>query len=119
MNSRTETAAEIAAIRSGIEQISTMVEAARRLVAEGHLVDLRRLEQRVESFCAALRIAPAEAARELRPTMLGLIDELGRLDEAVRASQTETAAKLGETLARRRATSVYGGMGPGGARSGR
>jgi hypothetical protein len=100
---------EIAAIRTGIEQISTMVEAARRLVMEGHLVDLRSLEARVETFCTALRNAPAEAADQLRPTMLGLIDELSRLDAAVRASQTETAAKLGETLARRRAVTAYGG----------
>jgi hypothetical protein len=100
---------EIAAIRTGIEQISTMVEAARRLVMEGHLVDLRSLEARVETFCTALRNAPAETADQLRPAMLGLIDELGRLDAAVRASQTETAAKLGETLARRRAVTAYGG----------
>lgn len=100
---------EIAAIRNGIEQISTMVEAARHLVMEGHLIDLRSLEARVESFCATLRNAPAEAATQLRPAMLGLIDELSRLDAAVRASQTDTAAKLGETLARRRATSAYGG----------
>ena len=99
---------EPAAIRSGIEQISTMVEAARRLVLEGHLVDLRLLESRVESFCTALRTLPGESARELRPTMLVLMDELGQLDAAVRRSQTETAAKLGDTMARRQATSAYG-----------
>jgi len=109
---------DVAAVRSGIEQISTMVEAARRLVIEGHLVDLRSLETRVEGFCAILRNAPADAADQLRPAMLGLIDELGRLDAAVRASQTETAAKLGETLARRRATTAYGGA-PTNLRSGR
>ncbi len=100
---------EIATIRAGIEQISTMVDAARRLVADGHLVDLRTLEARVETFCTALRNTSADAARELRPAMLGMIDELGRLDQAVRTSQTETAAKLGETLARRRAASAYTG----------
>lgn len=100
---------EIATIRAGIEQISAMVDAARRLVADGHLVDLRTLEARVESFCTALRNAPAEAARELRPAMTGLIDELSRLDQAVRTSQTDTAAKLGETLARRRAATAYTG----------
>ncbi len=100
---------EIAEIRRGIEQIATVVDAARRLVAEGHLVDLRSLETRVANFCAATQNVPADAAAELRPVMLGLVDELGRLDAAVRQSQTETAAKLGETLARRRAVSAYGG----------
>jgi hypothetical protein len=41
--------------------------------------------------------------------MLALVDDLGRLDAAVRQSQTETAAKLGETLAHRRAVTAYGG----------
>lgn len=104
-----ETAHEVTAIRSGIEQISTMVEAARHLVAEGHLVDLRLLEQRVEDFCSRLRAAAPDIAGQLRPAMLGLIDDLNRLDQAVRASQADTAAKLGDTLARRRATSAYGG----------
>lgn len=99
---------QTADIRKGIEQISTMVDAARRLVAEGHLVDLRSLESRVAGFCAAINNVPSEAAVELRPLMLGLIDELGRLEAAVRQSQTETAAKLGETLARRRAATAYG-----------
>lgn len=100
---------EVAEIRRGIEQIATVVDAARRLVAEGHLVDLRSLETRVANFCAAIQNVSAGAAAELRPVMLGLVDELGRLDAAVRQSQTETAAKLGETLARRRAVSAYGG----------
>ncbi len=100
---------EVADIRRGIEQISTMVDAARRLVAEGHLVALRQLESRVATFCTAIANTSSDAARELRPTMLALIDELGRLDAAVRQSQTETAAKLGETLARRRAATAYGG----------
>lgn len=100
---------QIADIRKGIEQISNMVDAARRLVAEGHLVDLRMLESKVAGFCTVINNTPIEAATELRPVMLGLIDELGRLDAAVRRSQTETAAKLGETLARRRAVTAYSG----------
>jgi hypothetical protein len=108
---------EIAEIRKGIEQISTMVDAARRLVAEGHLVDLRSLETRVATFCTTIQNVSADAAAQLRPVMLGLIDELSRLDAAVRQSQTETAAKLGETLARRRAVSAYGSA--TGPRSGR
>jgi hypothetical protein len=99
---------DIADIRKGIEQISTMVDAARRLVAEGHLVDLRSLETRVATFCSAIANTSPDIAKQLRPTMLALVDELGRLDAAVRQSQTETAAKLGETLARRRAATAYG-----------
>lgn len=100
---------EVVEIRKGIDQISTMVDAARRLVAEGHLVDLRSLETRVATFCTRIQNVSSGAAEQLRPAMLGLIDELGRLDQAVRQSQTETAAKLGETLARRRAVTAYGG----------
>jgi hypothetical protein len=104
---------EVAEIRRGIEQISTMVDAARRLVAEGHLVDLRSLETRVATFCSAIQNVSTDAAAQIRPVMLGLVDELGRLDAAVRQSQSETAAKLGETLARRRAVSAYGGVATG------
>jgi hypothetical protein len=84
---------EVAEIRRGIEQISTMVDAARRLVAEGHLVDLRSLETRVATFCSAIQNVSTDAAAQIRPVMLGLVDELGRLDAAVRQSQSETAGR--------------------------
>jgi hypothetical protein len=93
--------------RAGIEQISNMIEAARRLIGEGHLVDLRLLESRVDGFCGSLRNVPTEMAAELRPAMLALIDELGRLEQEIRRIQTETAAKLGDTIARRRAATAY------------
>lgn len=93
--------------RSGIEQISNMIEAARRLIGEGHLVDLRLLESRVESFCGSLRNAPPDTAAELRPAMLGLIDDLGRLAQDIRRIQSETAAKLGDTITRQRAATAY------------
>jgi len=97
-------------VRTGIEQLSTMIEAARQLIGEGHLVDLRLLESRVEKFCGSLRTVPADMAAELRPAMLSLIDDLGRLEQEIRRIHTETAAKLGDTAARRRAATAYTGL---------
>ena len=94
-------------VRTGIEQISNMIEAARRLIGEGHLVDLRLLESRVESFCGSLRNVPVDLAAELRPAMLGLIDDLSQLEQEIRRIQSETAVKLGDTVARRRAATAF------------
>ena len=79
-------------VRTGIEQISNMIEAARRLIGEGHLVDLRLLESRVESFCGSLRNVPVDLAAELRPAMLGLIDDLSQLEQEIRRIQSETSS---------------------------
>ena len=94
--------------RAAIERLSGLVEATRRLVADGHLVDLRTLESRIDEVCGALRVLPAAAADEIKAALVALIDNLNRLDQAVRRSHAETAEHLAGTSARRRATAAYG-----------
>jgi len=94
--------------RAAIERLSGLVEATRRLVADGHLVDLHTLESRIDEVCGTLRTLPAAAADEIKATLVALIDDLNRLDQAIRRSHAETAEHLAGTSARRRATAAYG-----------
>ena len=100
--------AAAAQTRAAIERLSGLVEATRRLVADGHLVDLRTLESRIDEVCGALRLLPTAAADEIKTTLVALIDDLNRLDETIRRNQAETAEHLEGTAARRRATAAYG-----------
>ena len=100
--------AATAQIQAEIERLSGLVEATRRLVADGHLVDMRTLESRIDEVCGALRTLPNAAAGEIKTALVALIDDLNRLDQAIRRSHAEAAEHLEGPAARRRATAAYG-----------
>lgn len=99
---------DIAALKEEIRQITGLVDAARRLVADGRMVELGRLEPRVEACCTRIRALPRAAAEEVRPVLMALLDEFGRLEQKMRKSQAEIAGQLGQAGMRRRAVTAYG-----------
>ena len=66
-------------LASQIETMRGTLAMARALVQGGRHVDLAGLEDEADGLCEALRTAPAEQARALRPAMLTLLTELDAL----------------------------------------
>lgn len=73
------------ALRRDLDQFAVMIEAAERLVESGHRVDLPGFEGRAERLCLAVRALPGAAARELRPTLVELVQALNRLAQRLGA----------------------------------
>lgn len=101
-----------AEIAKEIRHVTTLVDAARRLVEEGRTIELGQLEARIDACCAAVRDLPrGTETAEIRPAVTALLDEVGRLEGAIRKAQAEIGERLGQAGARRRALAAYGGGG--------
>lgn len=68
-----------AEIREELDKASSLVVAARRLLATGTMVDLSALEGKVRGICESLAGLPQEDGRALLPPMERLIHDLDRL----------------------------------------
>ena len=97
---------------ASVRELSLLADVSRRLVMDGRIVDLRSLSERVEALCGGLARQPAGHGPELRTALIGLMDELARLEAAVRRSQADAAGRLREIATLRRAVSAYGAPQP-------
>jgi hypothetical protein len=71
-------------LQAEIEKASSLVGAARRLLATGTMVDLAALEGRVRLICDGIAGLTPETGRAFRPGIEALITDLDRLDLALR-----------------------------------
>ncbi len=67
-----------------IDKVASVVATARRLLAQGKLVDLSALEEKVRCVCEAIRSRPGEQPEQLQDAMLAAISDLDRLAEDLR-----------------------------------
>ncbi len=98
------TAAEI---RTRLTEVSAVVCMARSLLDDGQPVDLTGLEIRVEALCRDLSVLPGGDRDEVKPGLIALMDELGRLAETVRAQHGALAERLATVLRGQRAVGAY------------
>jgi len=82
-------------VREELEKATSLVTTARRLLATGTMVDLSALEGKVRTVCTALGDMKREDGRPLKPAMEALIDNLDRLDEAIRERYQPLVDRLG------------------------
>jgi hypothetical protein len=87
------------------EKVASLVTAARRLLGEDKLIDLSALEDKVGALCLAIQAAPREDTRELKPSIVAILEDLDRLEAELAARNAD--AGTGETE-RQRATVAYG-----------
>ncbi|CCG41863.1 hypothetical protein [Magnetospirillum molischianum] len=71
-------------LRAELEKATSLVGAARRLLATGTMVDLAALEGRVRLICDGIAGLPPETGRSFRAVIETLIVDLDRLDLALR-----------------------------------
>ena len=69
--------------REEIEKVSSLVLAARRLMATGALVDLFAIQERVAAICAAVESMPREDGQALMEDLTALIHRLDRLSSDI------------------------------------
>ncbi len=81
-------------IAEELQGLNDLVVAARDIVATGQTIDLAPVEQEVERICDDIkRLAPQQSAN-LKPALLSLIDDLGKLTEDMTACHAELKSQL-------------------------
>jgi hypothetical protein len=91
-----------------LDAASALVEAVRRIVADGRAVDLAGLDSRIARLCRlAERLAPAEAM-PFRARLIALLDDVDRLAGSLEAQRATIARELASVATRRRAATAYG-----------
>lgn len=65
--------------REELDKVSSLVLAARRLLASGTLVDLAAVEERVRAICGRVEVMPRDEGQSLLAAMEGLIARLDQL----------------------------------------
>jgi|GEM_PF-2401720 len=86
-----------------LADIASMIEEARDAVADGELVDLTEIQGLVQDACLAIQANPPTDADTVHEVIGGIIEDLNRLAEELKAQQE----KLGSAVVRRAARSAY------------
>ncbi|MEX2630679.1 MAG: hypothetical protein WD341_12140 [Tistlia sp.] len=90
-----------------LDSIESRLTTARAALEAGHLGALEGLEADVALLGEQVAALPADRARQLRPRLIGVIDEVDRLSGDFRTGLDRLAKDLGETGRRRQAVSAY------------
>jgi uncharacterized coiled-coil protein SlyX len=106
---------KIEIMRQDLQNLSSIVTAARGLIAKGQSVNLEPLEREVQRLCDQIIKLPGVENAPLRPMMTALIDELTKLAGEMRGHHAQLQEQLRELTARERATAAY--VKPGGGRT--
>ena len=90
-----------------IEKVTSLIAAARRLLAEDKLVDLGALEGKVRDLQAAIEGAAPGDLDTVKALIAALVDGLDGLEAELTAQHRRLNRELGDAL-RRHATDAYG-----------
>jgi len=89
-----------------IKTLTGLLARAQSEIESGNLIDLGALEPQVDEICQRVGQLPAGEGETIRPRLLALIDELGRLGALIEARMAELKDVLGQAE-RNRARSAY------------
>ncbi len=95
-------------IQTQLDQTSGVIEGFRNSVAEGSVIDLAGLDQRIEAICTAINDLPADQRITLKATLINLIDDLNGLVEILHIQQQKASEGLKGVTSRQQAVSAYG-----------
>lgn len=87
----------VESLKLDLQNVASIIVAARGLVADGQTVDLAPLEKEVRRLCDAALALSGPENLPLRPMMVSLIDDLDKLADAVRQRHADLKSQL-ETL---------------------
>ena len=100
-------------INEDIARISDIVAAARDLIDDGQIINIHPLEKEVEGLCARVTALDPLTAKGVQPVLLGLMEELNRLAEAMGERHRELAGALRSLSQHGNAASAYAARPPG------
>jgi hypothetical protein len=89
------------------EKIATLIAAAGRHLAEGKMVDLTALENKVRVLCRAINEAPTGEARKLKEAIGAIIRDLDGLELGLTDHLKDLRGEIEGTF-RKKAISAYG-----------
>ena len=91
-----------------IEAAGGLLGEARRRLADGMAEDMAQLAAAIETCCQGIQaLAPAEG-QQLKPGLVGLMDELNRLEAELKQQRDRLEEHLASLATRRRAHAAYG-----------
>ncbi len=70
-------------VLAALEAVAQRIGTARRLLAEGQMVDLAPVQAELESACQAVLELPRDEGRQLVALLEAMLDSLDRLEEDV------------------------------------
>ena len=91
-----------------IAAAAALLAAARDRLDAGAFADLTGLVEAIEESCTAIARLPGEQSRALKPLLVGLLDDLGRLEEQVKRQHDALAGEIDSLLRRQQAQTAYG-----------
>jgi hypothetical protein len=94
-------------LRQDLQNVGSIVTAARGLIAKGQAVNLEPLEREVQRLCEQILKLPGNENAPLRPVMTALIDELTKLAGEMRGHHAQLEEQLRSLTSRERATAAY------------
>lgn len=101
-------------VMTELDKVASVVATARRVLADGRMVDLSALEARVTTLCAGLRDVAPEGREAAAQAIGRLLADLDGLEADIRNQFGDMLAEGQDgAAARRRATDAYGGSKPG------
>jgi len=90
-----------------LQALGGVIARAQADLAAGSLLDLSSLEDDIEDLCGRIEGLPAEDGRRLQPRLVAIIDDFGRLGQAIEAKMDELKSLMGDPAGRRLAHSAY------------
>lgn len=96
-----------ASLESDMQSLSARLRKARQGLSRGTIVDLTPIEQDVQWLCRTVESLSPDEARDLRPRLFGLLEEVNQLGENLRAGLGELAQLLSAAGERRKAITAY------------
>lgn len=101
-------------IRDELTRIGDIIVAARDLVADGQLINLKPLENEIGRICEGMNGLNGVDAERIKPVLLGLLDDLDRLAAEMRLRQTDYEEQLRSLSSHGQAAQAYATGAPGG-----
>ena len=95
-------------IAQDLRVLEGMVARARGQIAEGGVLELQPLEERVQALCGRVSALPPAEGQRFKPALLALLDELTTFGGQIEAGLEALSRELGQTGRRRHAVTAYG-----------
>ena len=95
-------------IQTQLDQTSDVIERFHGSVAEGSVIDLTGLDQKIEGMCIAINELPEHERITVKGTLIGLIDDLNALVGKLTIQQNRISEGLKGVTSREKAVSAYG-----------
>ena len=81
-------------ITQELQGLNDLVVAARDIVASGRVIDLDPVQKEVERICDDIKKLPLQESTNLKPAMVSLIDDLGKLTEDMQTHHDKLKSQL-------------------------